>query len=115
MRKKGGISLATEFMNFLRFSVDESAAATFTQVEVDTNLSAERGVIMEIHSVEFELLDSILLREVAAGASEQCRVQITRESKTGDVNINDADVVAKAWTQIGRSAAIGTDAGPLYF
>ena len=115
MTKRQSVELRSEYLNFLRFTVDESAAATFTQQELDTNLSAERGVLMEIHSIEFEFLDSILMREVAAGASEQIICQITRESKSANATLNDADVIAKAWHQISRSAAIGTDAGPLYF
>ena len=115
MGKRNAVQLRSEYLNFLRFSLDESAAATFTQLELDTNLSAERGILMEIHSVEFESLDDILMREVAAGASEQIICQVTRESKTANATINDADVIAKLWHQISRSAAIGTDAGPLYF
>src|SRR3990167_5335832 len=106
--------LRSEYLNYLRFTLDESGANTF-KVELDTNLSAERGVMMEIHSVEFEMPDDILLREVAAGASEQILCQVTRETKTAIVFVNDSDVIAKVNHEIARSATIGTDAGPLYF
>ena len=43
--------LRGEYLNFLRFTVTQSAAATYTQTELDTNLSAERGVMMDIHGV----------------------------------------------------------------
>ena len=114
MARRESVQLRRDYLNFLRFSLDESAAATFTQLELDTNLSAERGILMEIHSIEFESLDDILMREVAAGSSEQIICQVTRESKTANATISDADVIAKMWTQISRSSAIGTDAGPLW-
>ena len=114
-RKGGAISLSTEFLNFLRFSVTESGAATYTQTEIDTNLSAERGVIMEIHSIELiPSTNAPLLREVGAGSTEQWEAQIVRETKTAIVGLNDPDTVGKFGRQVTRSAAIGTDAGPLY-
>lgn len=114
MAKKEGVNLRGNYLNFLRFRVTESAAATFTESEIDTNLSAERGVMMEIHSVELFLENNTLLSEVPAGGEEDIHVQITRESKTAIANFLDADVIARVNREVTRSAAIGTDAGPLY-
>lgn len=114
MSKKQGIQMRSEYLNFLRFRVTETAAATFTESEIDTNLSAERGVMMEIHSVELFLEQSTLLSEVPAAGEEDIHVQITRETKTAIANFLDADVVARFNREVTRSAAIGTDAGPLY-
>lgn len=115
MGKRTPVELRSEYLNFLRFSVTESAAATFTEVELDTNLSAERGILMEIHSIEYYLQSNFgLLREVAAGATEQFECQVTRETKSAILNLNDADLIGKYGLQVTRSAAIGTDAGPLW-
>lgn len=112
--KKDKVQMRSDYLNFLRFQVVESAASTFTETEIDTNLSAERGVMMEIHSVEFDLTTLQLFDEVAAGGQENLRVQITRETKSALVSMNDADLIAQVRREIIRSAAIGTDAGPLY-
>lgn len=111
---KQSVSQRNDFMNFLRFRVAESAAATFTQNELDTNLSAERGVIMEIHSIELLFEGLQLLTEVGADATESVVFQLTRESKTAPVVINDADLILRRTPSIMRSSAVGTDAGPIY-
>lgn len=113
----GGIKLPLslreeDILRFLRFSVTESAAATFTENEYQTNLSLERGMIAAIHTLEIEILPSTL--EVpAASSSETVSVQITREGKTALVNFNDSDALIKVVVQVARGAAIGTDAGPV--
>src|SRR3990167_5603558 len=114
MAKRAQVELRSQYLNFLRFKVTESAAATFTQLEIDTNLSAERGVMMEIHSVEFDFDSVNLVRECAANATEQWLAQLTRETKTAAAELNDSDVIARTMLQMTRSAAIGTDAGPLW-
>ena len=112
---KRQVELRSQYLNFLRFQVVESAASTFTQAEIDTNLSAERGVMMEIHSVELDLTTLNLFDEVPAAGQENLRIQVTRETKSSAISLNDSDVIAQFRPEIVRSAAIGTDAGPLYF
>lgn len=98
-----------------RSAVDESAANTFTQIEIDTQLSIERGVVWLIDRVEmhFDTLD--LMNELIAGGNEVVEMQLTRESKTAIVQPHDADSLQYRKSMLSRSAAIGTDAGPLYF
>jgi len=103
-----------EILRLARVRVSESAAATFTQVSLDTQLSVDRGVIWMIHFIEFFFQNVELLGEVAAAGNEQIVCQITRESKTGIVTGNDSDVVQMEKIFASRSAAIGTDAGPLW-
>lgn len=116
MAKREDVKMRSDYLNFLRFTVTESAAGTFTQTELDTNLSAERGVMMEIHSLEIESSTNqfTLLKEVAAGSNEDIRLQLTRDSKAAIIGLNDADCVALLKKEVTRSAAIGTDAGPLW-
>lgn len=102
------------FMNFLRGKVTESAASTYTENEIDTNLSAERGVMMEIHSVEFDFT-LLQLAEIAAAGEESLAMQLVRESKSAIVNVDDPDLLCKRGEYMFRSAAIGTDAGPLWY
>jgi hypothetical protein len=103
-----------EVLRVARIRVTESAAATFTQSEVDTQLSVERGVIWMIHYIEFLYGNLDLLAEVGANAVERVIVQVTREGKTAIVAGNDSDIIQIASRSLFRSAAIGTDAGPLY-
>lgn len=105
----------SEVLRMARVSVTETAAATFTQQELDTQLSVERGVIWQIHFVEFFLNGLSLLREVAANAQESIDIQLTRTTQTGIVGLTDPDVLIREAYMLSRSAAIGTDAGPLYF
>lgn len=107
-------SLRSDFLNFLRFRVTETTASTFAQSEIDTNLSAERGVMMEIHSIELLYEGLQLLTEVGTDATESVSFQITRESKTTTALLNDSDVILRQVKAIMRSAAVGTDAGPIY-
>ena len=115
MAKRAGIDLAGKHLNYLRFSLSESAAATYTELELDTNLSAERGVMMKIHSVEVYQDELENLLEVAASAVEGIAWHVARETKTVVTAIQDADIIAFQNLSLFRSAAIGTDAGPLYF
>lgn len=102
------------FLSFLRGSVTESAASTYTETEIDTNLSAERGVMMEIHSIDFDF-SLLQLKEVAANGEEGLAMQVIRETKTDILNVNDADLIGKIEKNLFRAAAIGTDAGPLWY
>jgi len=115
MAAKGLKSLLDdEVVRFQRFSVTESGAATFTQAAFDTQLSIERGVIWLIHCIEW-LIFPDNLDDVAAGSFENVMCQITRESKSDIVYLNDSDLISFYAQSIGRSAAIGTDAGPLWW
>lgn len=113
-RKSGDVNIAGEFMNFLRFSVAESAASTYTEKEIDTNLSAERGVMMEIHSIEIHNNAHGNLGEVAAGNDESIQFHISRESKTAIILPDNSDTILMDGIVLSRSPAIGTDAGPLW-
>lgn len=104
-----------EILRIARMRVTESAAATFTQISLDTQLSVERGVIWMIHFVEFMFNDLDFLVEVAAAGNESVTVQLTRESKTIKIAGNDSDLIQQEVIEVARSAAIGTDAGPLWF
>jgi hypothetical protein len=117
LAKKRGIAGIgdDEIIRFLRGSAIESAASTFTQTSQDTQLSVERGVVMLIHWLELEFETIGLLSEVAANASEAITAQITRETETAIQNIDSTDVVLKYELNLVRAAAIGTDAGPLWF
>lgn len=107
-----------DVLRFQRFSVTESAAATFTQTTFDTQLSIERGVIWLIHSVEwmFDFKTSATggLTEVAVQTQENIQAQVTRESKSAILQLSDSDLVCKTATQVERANTIGTEAGPLY-
>jgi hypothetical protein len=104
-----------EVIRFLRGSATETAASTFTQTSQDTQLSVERGVVMLIHWLELEFESIGLLSEVGAGLSETISAQFTRESKTALENIDSPDIIEKYELNVVRAAAIGTDAGPLWF
>src|SRR5574337_2030568 len=115
MGKKNDFSIRGDFLNFLTGSIVETVAATYKEVEVDTNLSAERGVMMEIHSIEFDLIGGELLAEVAAGASETMGIIVARESQSGMINLSNRDCIYHNVMEISRAPTIGTDAGPLYY
>lgn len=103
-----------ELIRFLRFSVTESAAATFTQQSYDTQLSIDRGLIWMITWIEFEL-QAENIDDPAAAGTEHLTVQITRESKTAMLTYDDPDLIELVQLTHDRSAAIGTDAGPMYW
>ena len=102
-----------KILRFMRFTVTESAAGTFTEVGFDTQLSIERGVIWMVHFAEFEALAGNI-DDPAQNAVESSTIQLTRETKTAIVDYNDADVVEQFRLQWQRGATIGTDAGPMW-
>jgi hypothetical protein len=67
-----------------------------------------------IHFVEFNFESLANFREVAANANEFFSAQLTRESKSGILNSDDSDLLQQQTLEAFRSAAIGTDAGPLW-
>jgi len=101
-----------EIVRFCRFSITESAAATFTQVSYDTQLSIDRGFLWMIHWVEASMQAS-KMEDAAQDASEVLSLQVTRESKAATVRISDADCIFRYATEVSRYATIGTDAGPV--
>jgi hypothetical protein len=103
-----------EILRFLRFSVTESAAATYTEVSYDTQLSIDRGLIWMIHSVEFDITLANV-DQPAAGANENLAVQIMREPQSDISNFADPDLIYLHTIFKDRGAAIGTDAGPVIF
>ena len=115
MAKRAGIDLVGKHLNYLRFSLAESAAATYTELELDTNLSAERGVMMKIHSIEVYNEQLVNVLEVAQSSTEGIAWHVAREGKSIVTPLNDADVIAFQNTLLFRAATIGTDAGPLWF
>ena len=104
-----------EILRYARVRVTESAANVYTQVEINTQLSVERGIIWLIHSIEFHTETALNLNEVAASGREFITVQVTRESKSAIIGFSESDMVQGFLKEINRSAAIGTDVGPLYF
>lgn len=101
-----------EILRFLRFSVTESAAATYTEQSLDTQLSIERGMIWLIRAIEWEINPSYI-DDPAAGANETLQGQITREPQTEMLHMSDSDCIAHINLIKNRSSAIGTDAGPI--
>lgn len=99
---------------FARFYVAESAAATFTQISMDTQLSIDRGFIWMIHSVEMSI-NVVNLDDALAAGNEYLQCQVTRESKDELLQLNDADLLCFKQKTVKRYAAIGTDAGPVCF
>lgn len=97
-----------------RFNLTESAASTYTQQEVQTNLSLDSGLIAVIHQISF-YLEASALDTPAANGLERAVVQLTRQTKTGILVYDDADLIEKFALTLSRSTAIGTDAGPLYW
>jgi len=116
MAKKGLVGELTdeEILRVAKMRLTESSPQTYTQVSQDTQLSVERGVIWLIHFIEFDFEDLDLLVEVGANAFEFVKAQVTRENKTGIILGNDSDLIQRHQFSLARSAAIGTDAGPLY-
>ena len=103
----------SDILRFLRFSVVESAAATFTESEFDTQLSVYAGFIWMIAFMEIDGMTASSIDDAAQGANEELNVQITRESKSALVNYNDSDLIEKVRVETERYATIGTDAGPV--
>lgn len=104
-----------EIMRVARMRTTESAASTFTENSLDTQLSVERGVIWLIHWIEFMTANAVNLGEVAQGNQESILAQVTRESKTAILPGNDSDIVQQYGLDLVRSSTIGTDTGPLYY
>lgn len=103
-----------EILRFFRASVTESAAATFTQQEIDTQLSIERGYIWLIHFLEFFITPSEV-DDPAQGTMERIMTQVTRESQSSILAYNDSDLIESVHYFQDRSATIGTDAGPAWY
>jgi hypothetical protein len=102
-----------EILRFLRFAVVESAAATYTQQAMDTQLSIDRGLIWLIHFIEHDLGPQSI-DDPAQGTLEYIRFQITRESKAAMVDLDNPDAIYMSSSQMERGATIGTDAGPMW-
>lgn len=106
-----------EILHVARITAVQSAAAAFAETEHDTQLSVERGYIWMITMVEFgfNIFSTSPYDAVAAGTTERHIFQVTKESQSAGVGMNDASLVCNAMQLINRDAAIGTDAGPLYY
>lgn len=104
-----------DVLRFARGTVTESSNSTFTQEDMDTQLSVDRGFIWLIHFIEFHFENVELLSEVAAGANEEISAQITRSTQGSIIKLNDPDLIQSAAIYVSRSADINTDVGPLWY
>lgn len=104
-----------DIIRMARTNVNETSAGTYTENEITTQLSVERGVIWLIHWIEFYVDNPNIMREVAADASERFQMQVTRESKSAIIEASDSDMIQKCLLEYVRAPAIGTDAGPIAY
>jgi len=96
-----------------RVRADHSNTNTFVESALSTNLAIDRGYIWLINRIQFYAATPI--QDPAAGAMESFQFQVTRESKTSIITtLNQPDLICLCKEQVVRSAAIGTDAGPLW-
>lgn len=103
-----------DVLRYLRFIVTESAAATFTEIEIDTQLSIERGVIWLIRSLELDIpVDT--MDDPAVDTSEGIAIAVTRSSQSDIISFNDPDLVMQYAIAVNRANTIGTPAGPLWW
>lgn len=79
--------MARELLKTLLGSLTLSAANTFTQQSLNTNIDAPAALL--IKAVEFSW------NEALNANAEQIEIQLTQDSKTSMVGINDKDVIAK--------------------
>jgi len=116
MNKKADLR-ETDMLRIARIVAAQSAAAAFVQTEHDTQLSIERGYIWLINMIEFgmNLTSQKFDIDIAANTVECNQFQVTRESQSAIINLNDTAMICNHQEQLVRSPAIGTDAGPLYF
>jgi hypothetical protein len=107
-----------EIVRTIKAVAVEPGAGTFSESEIATQLSIERGVIWMIHKIHFHIEIGVKglvnLVEVAANSHESIQVQVTREPKTAILTMDDPDLLQNHQVGIVRSADIGTDVGPLY-
>lgn len=104
-----------EVLRIARARVTESAASTYTEVSLDTQLSVERGIIWMVNFIEVLPNNLGNLGEAGQGTTERIEAQVTRESQSSIVNGNDADLLQAFKFKLNRAPTIGTDAGPMYF
>lgn len=117
MAKKLTVAKLTDeaILRVARIRVTEEGLGDYAQIQHDTQLSVERGVIWMIEWIEFQFSSLQGMAAIAAGTEEDYKAQVTRESKTAMVQGNDSDLVQQHALHAARSAAIGVDAGPLWF
>ncbi len=115
MSSKGGFKNLTdeEIVRVARVKATQGAAAAFVEIALDTQLSIERGVIWLIHFVEF-WCDYKVLDDPAQDSFETEMFQVTRDSKSSMIMLDDADLVCMRTWMIKRAATIGTDTGPMW-
>jgi hypothetical protein len=105
---------------FVNGNVTESAVDTFTQTQISLPLDSLNREGVLIHGVYFTSSEP----NAVLGANTSQRVQLTSTSKTGLVNANDANLVARqekfiysgtaefapiTWDFIGQTAPYGID------
>lgn len=99
--RRSPASRTIQFPNSWRFDLTESSANTYTEQSVDTNLSAERGVI--------GLIDEIIIqRDIMPTSLDEIELQLLINS--GQTDILDLDHSQVIWMQHWRFGTF-TDAG----
>jgi len=116
MKKASGLK-EEEMLRVARIVAVQSAAAAYVETEHDTQLSIERGIIWLIQMVEFGLNMTAARfdKSIVADSIEHNQYQLTRESQAAITNLNDTAIICNHQEQLVRSAAIGTEAGPLWY
>lgn len=99
------VSPQANFPNFWRFDLTESAANTYSEQTIDTNLSAERGVIALIDTITIQLPE-------LTTADDEIEVQfIIHDGQTAILDLDDVNMI---WKQHYIVQGFSTDAAVVF-
>lgn len=101
-----------QWMQYIRGSVLESAAATFTENTISLPVVVSQGLVVEIWSIEWELPTLGIADISATDDIAEHRVQLTKASKTAILRLDDPDLIAahhlKLYSPSARTAEKGS-------
>jgi len=86
-------AISDQWLQYVRGSLAESAAATFTQSTINLPVVVGQGLVIEAHLVEFQL-DSVTPADLTAtDDSVRYSCQLTKASQTGLISLADPNYI----------------------
>lgn len=107
-------TIRDQWIQYLRASVTETAANTFTQTTINSPVVLSQGYVIEMHTLEFDH-DVAAVGELSATDDELVhRVQLTKTSQTALLRVNNPDLIANWFEQYLSPAARTAEKAPVW-
>lgn len=83
-----------EWVQYVRGTITESGANTYTEATVNMPVVVAQGFVLEVHTIEFTIPPLVAADVIATSASVRRRCQLTKSSQSALISIDGPNLIA---------------------